>query len=253
MKEHHHPEEGLNRMNSEPLVGLTGAVGGRGRTVFAIVQRRGTAAVLIAAVAIIPAACTASSPTASRAASAATAALPPNTITMSTLAQTTAAPTVTSAPAPTQTASISSVVASASGATGAVGEAGPTTSATATSTPPNLDSSDTETALVGNCVALAKGMPTLNDPNADFTKANIDRSFAAIRAAAPSNLKAYVDFITTTEAPYFAAISKANGDFSKLMKDPALMKQMDTAFKDPKFKAATDALETWFKAGCPNG
>ncbi|MEO6156359.1 MAG: hypothetical protein ABIQ39_01880 [Ilumatobacteraceae bacterium] len=74
--------------------------------------------------------------------------------------------------------------------------------------------------------------------------------FKSIRDDVPADLRDDVDLMANAYQKYGDALSKAGGDPTKAMSDPAVMAAI-TDLSDPKYEAASKALSDYFDKTCP--
>lgn len=105
-------------------------------------------------------------------------------------------------------------------------------------------------AATGRCIQLEKDLPDMSGTT-NVNSADVQKAFATLSASVPSSLKDDVAEIKTAMQPFYDAVAAAGGDTTKAMQDPAVLAKAEAAFTDPKFTAATTALQDWFNKGCP--
>jgi hypothetical protein len=105
--------------------------------------------------------------------------------------------------------------------------------------------------LTGECVELQQELGGMASAT-NFSTADVEKSFETLEAKVPDDLKDDVRAMKTSLQPFYDAVEKAGGDVTKAMQDPEVIKTAQAAVTDPKFTAASTALNDWFTKGCPS-
>lgn len=90
------------------------------------------------------------------------------------------------------------------------------------------------------------GETAQNEPSVD----SLEKSFEAIKSAAPDDLKSDVDTVAQALTSYYGILSEFDGDFSAMMTNPDAASRFAAIFDDENYAGAAERFSQWLSEVC---